>query len=207
MPRRCALRTGIVALVSTAPTSPQSCSARGGPTSMGERRSTGARGMPSTQATSSPPRPAKRARSLERCPAALRARARRPVSSGPCRGGRVPPPPHRGDDPLHQGPGGLEGGGEFTVGRDVGAGEDPGPGRPASAACRRSAPSTSPAIAFGASSPLATSRARLPSARSLPGVTSTPRLWVMTSSSSCASSKTTMSCGGSTAPPLARCAP
>jgi len=81
----------------------------------------------------------------------------------------VPPPPHRGDDPLHQGPGGLEGGGEFTVGRDVGAGEDPGPGPPGQRGVQALCALDQPRHRLRASSPLATSRARLPSARSLPG--------------------------------------
>ncbi len=260
----------MVALVRTAVTDPQSIPARGGPTSMGDRRRTGDRAVPSTQATSSTVRVARRARSSARFPPALRARARRPACPPPDPGGegsssalprrsesralrRVPARESSSDsswsdadpEPGSDGVDGVDGGdGGDGVDGDAGNGSNPrsrpagssagctsaapsrprvpagpSPGTPmpdragrstrspvrsANRSFNRSATSSTCSSARAACSPRAKGRARAASARNRPGASSTPRLAVMTSSTSWASSRTRTSCGGRTAPPLAR---
>ena len=89
--------------------------------------------------------------------------------------------------------------GAGSAGRPAGGGPAGG-GRPASeTASAASAAPADPGSSKG--------RAAAASARNRPGPISTPRLSVITSSTSWASSKTTSSWGGRTAPPLARWAP
>ena len=220
-PTRSTSRGGMVALVSTEVTSPQSSAARAGPTSMGERRSRTLRRVPSTQATSPSLRVPRRCRSSARCAGGLQG-ARLAAGRGRGRALRSPPSSARkralrpaaaqrvgARGRLISAGTGEQLGQLAVVDRRPGlVVQDPGPdpvGRGAS-------PSWSPSdgqrveqvgVALGrrASGPSVTS------ARNRPGVTSTPRLDVMTSSSSWASSKTTTSCSGSTTPPLARWAP
>ena len=209
------MRGGMVALVNTDVTSPQSMLDSTGPTSMGERRSRTLRRVPSTQATSPSPRVSNRCKSSARCTAACSVRVLRLARSGsgsdppPSRNERCAPPRRRASVTrrLMSAP---------RLSSSASSRSSTG-GRASSCSTRvptrspSSEPSWSPTDAKessrSASRCSTRERAEVTSERKRPGVTSTPRLDVMTSSSSCASSKITTSCSGSTTPPLARCAP
>ena len=210
------MRGGMVALVSTDVTSPQSMVASAGPTSMGESRSRTLRRLPSTQATSPSLRVSRRCRSSARCAAACRVRVLRLERSGsasdPPSSGRnercAAAPAQRVDDP----PGELGAAAE-QLGQLAVVHRRPGlvvqDARPDPVGEQRASwsPTDGQRLQQVGVALLHQGAGRVTRERNRPGVTSTPRLAVMTSSSSWASSKTTTSCSGSTAPPLARCAP
>ena len=219
-PTRSARRGGTVALVRTAVTSPQSIAARAGPDVDGGQpqpgaapgavdpghlvlaarrpggagRRPGGRGLQRRGSCGwpGPGRPPARRRSRkERC-----APPRRSESVGPP---AQPPRPGRAARPVSvvRRPAGRRRRSTRVPTTVARGGADPA-ARPA-AASDSSRPSASVGSTEG--------RATVARARKRPGAISTPRLAVMTSSSSWASSNTTTSCSGSTAPPLARWAP